>query len=263
VAVLPFEDQTDTEGLAGLVRESFYSHLSVRPFRDVELEEVDRRLRDREISLQGGLSPQTARLLGEILDCDAVIWGEVTRFRRIFAGIYSQMAVGARVEIWDTRSGRRVWTDDHVVRYHEGGIPLNPLDIPLLSLRSGGNLRPVVKVRAVDELARYLARRVPAPQGEGEALDPTQGYLYEIQAGAFLEEDRASRLAERLRQRGLPAFIRRHRDGRGLWHRVILGPYEDRREAFQVQKKAGEITGAGCFISRVLSKAQPRVAPRR
>lgn len=263
VAVLPFVNRTESVGLDGLVRSSFYSHLSVRPYRDVELHTVDRRLRGLLARDDRELSQIPAEQLGRLLGCDAVVFGETTEFRRVFAGIYSQMAVGASIDIWDTRSGRKIWSDRHAVRYHEGGVPLSLVDIPLISVRSGMNLRGTVKIRAVDELARYLARRVPAPRQIPYEEKRTPVYAYELQVGAFLGEQRALDLLRALRERGYPGFLRRVRNDAGLWHRVLLGPYEDHEEAIRVQKEIQAELGTEPIMAQVLSKADPPVRPRR
>jgi hypothetical protein len=52
--------------------------------------------------------------------------GKVTEYQRLYAGLYSQMAVGASIAVWDTRTGKRIWSDEHVTRQREGGIPLLP-----------------------------------------------------------------------------------------------------------------------------------------
>ena len=105
----------------------------------------------------------SAKRLGRILHCDAVVIGEVTEFQRMYAGVYSQMAVGASIAIWDTRSGKKLWSDEHVTRHHEGGIPLAITDIAMISIRSGLNLRESEKVKTVDELSRHLISRFPVP----------------------------------------------------------------------------------------------------
>ena len=41
IAVLPFTNETEVEGLNQLLRESFYEYFSVRSFHDVEIKEID------------------------------------------------------------------------------------------------------------------------------------------------------------------------------------------------------------------------------
>lgn len=54
---------------------------------------------------------------------------------------------------------------------------------------------------------------------------------YRIQAGAFRERGDADRLRASLILEGMDSHIRTSRTGDGIWHRVMVGPYEDRAEA--------------------------------
>lgn len=165
VAVLPFVDKTGADGIAKLVRNTFYRHLSVRRYRDVELYVIDAILAAHNLTDPTALLKMPVTELGRLLDCDAVVFGEVTAYEKVFLGIYSQVAVGAAISIWDSRNGQMVWFDRHVTRIHEGGVPFSLFEIPLISLRSGWNLREKVKMRTVDELSRYLTSRIPDPAG--------------------------------------------------------------------------------------------------
>jgi hypothetical protein len=52
--------------------------------------------------------------LKSILGVDSVISGEITHFDRIFMGIYSQVAVGCEVKMWDLQTGKLLWRAKHV-----------------------------------------------------------------------------------------------------------------------------------------------------
>jgi hypothetical protein len=166
VAVLPFVDKTGADGIAKLLRNAFYRHLSVRRYRDIELYVIDGILAEHNLTDPTVLLKMHVTELGRLLDCDAVVLGEVTAYEKVFLGIYSQMAVGAAISIWDSRSGQMVWFDRHVTRTHEGGVPFSFFEVPFISLRSGWNLREKVKMRTVDELSRYLTGRIPYPAGD-------------------------------------------------------------------------------------------------
>ncbi len=168
IAILPFGNQTESEDIHEFVRTTFYSHLCAQPYKDIELHEVDRKLRYHNLTHYADLSQKSARRLGQILGCDAVVVGTVTEYQRLYAGLYSQIAVGASIAVWDTRSGKRIWTDEHVTRQHEGGIPLALTDIAMIGIRSGMNLTESEKVKTVDELSRYLTKRVPIPDISGQ-----------------------------------------------------------------------------------------------
>lgn len=163
IAVLPFINKTRNDEIARLVRKAFYCHLSVRRYRDIELHVVDRILAAHNLTDLDVLYNMSAKKLGRLLDCDAVVFGEITDYQKLFLGVYSQMAVGATIFVWDTRSNQMVWSDQHIARFHEGGVPFSLVEIPFISARSGWNLRDRVKMRTVDELSRYLTARMPGP----------------------------------------------------------------------------------------------------
>jgi hypothetical protein len=163
IAILPFGNKTEVEGIDEFVRTTVYSHLTPHPYKDIELHEVDRKLKRYNLMNYEKLRQVSAKRLGRILGCDAVVIGEVTEFQRVYAGFYSQMAVGASITIWDTRSGKKLWSDQHVTRHHEGGIPLAITDLAMISIRSGLNLRDSEKIKTVDELSRHLISRFPVP----------------------------------------------------------------------------------------------------
>ena len=169
IAILPFGNKTEVEDIDDFVRTTFYSHLTPHPYRDIELHEVDRKLKRYNLINYDKLCNVSAKRLGRILRCDAVVIGEVTEFQRVYAGIYSQMAIGASISIWDTRTGKKLWSDEHVTRHHEGGIPLAITDIAMISIRSGLNLTDAEKIKTVDELSRHLISRVPVPGLSGDS----------------------------------------------------------------------------------------------
>lgn len=246
IAVLPFQNKTETEGLAALVRNSIYGHLSVLPYRDIEISTIDNRLRKHNMMDRAVLPKTSVQKLGRLLGCDAVLMGEVTDFQRIFAAIYSQMAVTASIQIWDTRSGQKIWADEYTARIHEGGIPLDIILVPLISLRTGWNMREAVKIQAVDELSQYMVDRIPSPQFIEQSI-----YQCELQVGAFLEDRRAQALVKRLEDKGYKPFIRNNRDDRGLWHRVLMGPYDDHEKVALLRARIHKELGVDSFICNV------------
>jgi hypothetical protein len=251
VAVLPFGNRSDAQGLEELVRTSFYSHLSALAYQDVELHEVDVRLKNNGLTSPDSFSAMPAQNLGRLLEADAVIFGEVTEFERVFVGVYSQLSVGASITIYDTRNGRELWQDNYVSRFHEGGLPLDIISIPLITMRSGLNLRETVKLRAVDDLCRELVERLPAPKTGTSGADKASAYAYEVQTGSYLDEQLAIDYLATLRQQGFPAFIRRHQTSSAIWHRVLLGPYRQHSQALLAQEKVRREMKTDAYICRV------------
>jgi len=251
IAVLPFQNNTETAGIAELVRNSIYGHLSVLPYRDVEISIIDRRLQKYKVLNLEVLQQTPIQKLGRILGCDAVLFGQVNNFQRIFAGVYSQMAVDASIQVWDTRSAKKIWCDQHIARIHEGGVPLDIILLPLVSLRTGLNMREEVKIQVVDELSQYLVNAIPSPR---EIQDAT--YQYELQLGAFLEKKRAHSFMRQIREKGFQPFIRNNRDDRGLWYRVLMGPYYDRQKVMELRHKIRKDCGIDSFVCNVFLKSR-------
>jgi hypothetical protein len=247
IAILPFVDQTGTPALGHMVRESLYGHLSYRPFEDVELARVDHVLQDAKDIAVAQLSPQALRQLGARLGCDAVVTGTVTEFERLYMGIYSQLSVGAEIVIYDTHDGRRLWSDRYVARLQDGSVPLTPLGIPLSGARSGWNLRDSQIVRAVDELARYLADRIPGPDAPEVVA---AAWRFELQTGAYLDHQAALDQRDALNSLGFPAAVHTEEQGQTVWHRVMVGPYADESEALRVRSQLENALGLRPLIRR-------------
>lgn len=247
IAILPFRDQTATPGLDRLVRERLYGHLSPRHFRDVELSIVDQALTGAHDSPFDRLTPENLRDLGNRLGCDAIVAGRITEFERLFMGIYSQLSVGADIVIYATHDGRAIWSDNYVARLHDGSVPLTPLGIPLSGARTGWNLRDSQIIRAVDDLTRTLAGRIPAPDAP-EALAST--YQYELQVGAYLDHQLALDQRHVLKSMGYPATVRTELHQKSIWHRVMVGPYGDENRALQVRQKLEGLLDTRPFLRR-------------
>jgi cell division septation protein DedD len=61
---------------------------------------------------------------------------------------------------------------------------------------------------------------------------------FQLQVASFKEQDDADRFVEQLRKRGHQAFrIAAMIPGRGLWHRVRVGPFENKYQAVQYKQK--------------------------
>ena len=233
IAVLPFRNRTPQPDLAPLVRKGFYAHLSYRRFQDVELVVIDHVLSEHGLGADAPWSADQIRMVGEWLNCDAVVIGEVNRFERLFAAVYSQLNIGARITIYDTRTGRKIWSDSYVARLHEGDVPLGPLGLPLSSIRTGMNLQDREIIAAVDKLTRHLADRIP---DHGDKNAYRAGYHFELQIGAYRDHQFALEKRDRLRAQGYPASVRSQTTSDTIWHRVVVGPYGDEQQALAARQ---------------------------
>ncbi len=163
VAVLPFTDVSQSQAGAQAVRRGFYNHFSSLPFRDMELWRVDDLLKKAGLTDPQAINQMPARDLGRILGTDAVVYGEISNFDKLFAVVYSQVSVGAKLRMYDARSGELLWTGEHVVRIHEGGISTNPIGLVATVIATAMNVRDIQLLRACDDLFRGMVKTIPAP----------------------------------------------------------------------------------------------------
>jgi cell division septation protein DedD len=157
VCVLPFADKVKVPGLASQIRQSFAGHLSIKHFADTELHEIDSRLET--------LGPQwhstSAQELGRILGCNALIYGEVTRASRLYLALYSQLTLESNILLVDAKTGQTLVKDGYATKFRSAGLPLSPLSFVPDAVRTLTNLSDMQMVRAVDDLGRNLAGKVP------------------------------------------------------------------------------------------------------
>ncbi len=152
---------------ANVVRRGMYNHVASLPFKDLEIYNTDRRLSNAglsDIRNVDALIAENPKKLRSLLGVDAVISGSVTHFDRIFAGIYSQVAVGCEVKMWDLKTGKLLWRAKHVSRAHAGGISLNPIGLAMATVAALWNLRQTELLSQTDELFREIVSSIEIPE---------------------------------------------------------------------------------------------------
>ena len=165
VAVLPFEttlenkkdgitfDQTET------VRRSFYAHLSPQGKRDIELPRINFVLSELDETERTNIA-----IIGEKLNCAAVVRGQVTEYGSNFYGLYSNVAVGADLKLVRAADGQVLWEGSHVAQSHGGSVPLSPIGVAMGIYDASSNVRDEQIYRGIDDLARRLVSTIPDDQ---------------------------------------------------------------------------------------------------
>ena len=171
VAVLPFLDLSKSKEGFEPVRRGFYNHFSSLPFKDLELYRIDNLLRKADLTDPEEIAKKSPAELGKILGVDAVIYGDISDFDKLFAVVYSQVAVGAELRMFDTKTGNFLWSGKHTVRIHEGGISTTPIGLIATIIATSMNVRDIQLLRACDDLFRDMVKTIPAPT-IAEALQP-------------------------------------------------------------------------------------------
>ncbi len=171
VAVLPFRDISESKEGSAAVRKGFYNHFSSLPFKDRELYLIDDLLSKAGLTDIETLYKTSPQELGRILNVDAVVFGEISDFDKLFAVMYSNVAVGAEIRMYDARTNHFLWSGKHTVRIHEGGVSVSPIGIIATIVATSMNVRDVQLLRACDDLFRDMVKTIPAPS-LAEALRP-------------------------------------------------------------------------------------------
>jgi hypothetical protein len=171
VAVLPFVDLSRSKEGFDVVRKGFYNHFSSLPFTEMKLYKVDNLLSKAGLTDPEVISKTSPQELGKILGVDAVVFGEISDFDKLFAVIYSQVSVGAEIKMYDTKTGNFLWSGKHTARKHEGGISTNPIGIIAVVIATSMNMRDIQLLRATDDLFRDMVKTIPVPS-LAEAMRP-------------------------------------------------------------------------------------------
>jgi len=171
VAVLPFYDLSKSGKGFDAVRKGFYNHFSAVPYQDMELYKVDALLAKAGLTDPDILYKTPYEELGKILGVDAIVLGEISDFDKLFAILYSHVAVGAEVRMYDAKTGHFLWSGKHTVRIHEGGVSTTPIGIIATIVATSLNMRDIQLLRACDDLFRDMVKTIPAPS-LAEALRP-------------------------------------------------------------------------------------------
>jgi hypothetical protein len=149
---------------ANRVRRSFTGQLAEREFTIVPIPLVDAALQAHGINDWAKLKMVPPQELGQWLNADTVVYGEVMHYDAYYAFLISAWQVAVDVQMVSTRDGRPLFTGSDG-RYAVNLSPaIDLMDIGINSVLSMLQLRDVTLARAEYEVSRELAIRVPVSQ---------------------------------------------------------------------------------------------------
>ena len=161
VAVLFFKNETKCPEIEPLLRKSLSTNLSSIGYTVIRLNEIDYLLEMAEISIDNIESIDPYQL-GRILKSDALIYGTITKCSKMFAALYSNVSVGAKIKMVDAITSQMIWEAEHVERTHGGGFPsLSPFGIPIEIAESALNLRDKVIEDTAERLVKKFIAGIP------------------------------------------------------------------------------------------------------
>jgi hypothetical protein len=261
ICVLPFTDQTGTDGLAAYVRQSFAGHLSIKRFSDAELYDIDARLN----ALSGDWKTQPTQRLGKTLQCDALVYGQVTSAKRLYLGLYSQLTLEGEIRVVDAATGQSLVAESHATKFRTGVLPFSPFAVVPGAVMNLRNMTDTQLVRAIDDLGRHLADTVPDLPATSLATQITQPPSpppvktplletdvpqvpthtgedrYQVQVASFSSPREAQQTARLLRDKGYRPAIAETTGTPQVRHRVLVGPFPSIHEAQQVSAQIQKI----------------------
>jgi hypothetical protein len=107
--VMPFVNRSRYAGASKQLADAFVLELRKARAFDVTAYPYDEPLAHLA-STRGSFDAVETRMLGETLNVDAILIGEIVEYRP-----YRPLAIGLRILMIDTRSGRVVWTVDETL----------------------------------------------------------------------------------------------------------------------------------------------------
>ena len=232
LVILPFENTTEEKDLNNIFRQSLANDLSEINYRNLKLSEVDEALAILEHSFKEkwqDLSPVT---LGKLFRCNYLMYGEATKYKMLFLGLYAQVAIGVHIKLVETVHGNTIWERKLVKRAHDGGIPFSLFNIIPEFLRCSMHIKEETKISLVEKACRELAAELPDPPKSAASV-----FIVDIQVASFTAKTRAVKIMKELKSKGYDARIEKVMFSNGAWYRIILGPYYDKQEAVMSKRR--------------------------
>mgnify|MGYP001237703005 CR=1 FL=1 len=160
---LTWRKEVHPEHLEQRMRQSFFGQFSQLEFDHVKLSRVDRVLKREELDSWEKIRSIPPRRLGELLEADALVFGQITQFDYYYAFLYAQLAVGLSMEMIDAKTGEVLWRVHDARRDHTIRVVYDPIAVVVGLFQVGFAMRPIAMMRAMDEISRELVGTIPPP----------------------------------------------------------------------------------------------------
>ncbi len=117
IAILPFTNQSVDFDAPVIMRYLFNKRLSAVGYNTIPFEEIDTKLREMGITDAGQLPTTTLKKLGEKLNVDGLIYGDVIEFKYTTLGFYYARTVQANFKLFDSKNEKLLWEDERKVSH--------------------------------------------------------------------------------------------------------------------------------------------------
>jgi hypothetical protein len=160
---------------ANRTRRALIGYLAEREFIEANIFQIDAVLKDHGVDSEEKLRQIRPEVLGQWLDVDAVVYGEVTHYDAFYAALLSGWQMAADVKMVSTHDGEMLFAATGS-RYDVNFSPaFDPVDIAINSAMALLELRDVNLARAEEEDAREIVLRIPrSARLEDELIEEAQ-----------------------------------------------------------------------------------------
>ena len=159
VAILPFDNQTKEPEAAQLLRRLFYNNFSSLAYQDIELSKVDVGLTNFDPT--GAFESADITKIGQDLKADAIIVGRVTKFKTLYAGLYSSFSVAFEMKMVATKGNQLLWSVKHAETQHSGNVPLSPIGAIISAAKRAIDLSRYNMINTSNKLCQVSIETIP------------------------------------------------------------------------------------------------------
>lgn len=173
IAVAPMENRSNDIGASEIIRSAFVWAITQQGWNVLPTEESDRMLRESlGVAYGGQLASTTPGEVCRNLGVEGVFYGEIREWNKTTTGIYNNVTVAARFELY-ARDGARVWESSD--RQSKVLVPHGGKDIGAeIVVNALGNLLLNPMTPYGQAVARNIAGKLPAGLLDGH--EPAPGW---------------------------------------------------------------------------------------
>lgn len=122
IALLPLENQSLDLRAPELLRDLLDTYLSAAQFNLTDVNEAEEKLRGIGIQEGGQLNAVAPRKLGELLEAEALLYGDIETFNNANVGVYASRTVKVRLWLVDAKTGKKLWETEKSKANSELGL---------------------------------------------------------------------------------------------------------------------------------------------
>tara|TARA_Y100000294_G_C8541647_1_gene331452 strand:+ start:21 stop:1232 length:1212 start_codon:yes stop_codon:yes gene_type:complete len=174
IAVLPFQDDRVKkinipnlkEDPVGIIRESFYAHLSPLSYRDIEISRIDYLLNEQKVEEKDILSYLQEQ------NCHSYVRGSIKQIKITDLKIYSTTTLEMEVFLYDIKTNNVLWEAKKTTQSRGGDLPMHPISLVTGAYKAYKNTQVENILQLIDSLNRQLISTLP--KGKVNNYDPPE-----------------------------------------------------------------------------------------